>query len=225
MQYPGAQAAMPVQTETNSVSGRQQGPFVILTEEVQQRFGKRRFADAAVALPPHPCMLCDAAFGREEDWFQHVAGTHEGMQCYRQRLAYLCEQFDAVGRVTPQLWRHSIEAWTEEYVTGSVDWGCLHLGWNHPVPAAETARWLDPKTHGGELPLLSYTCFCECSECLAQWLRGRSRPWESLRAGTTQAEFQEEAHRVLVAVEVKPVLPGVAVAPWNCWPRSFSQTW
>ena len=106
---------------SRSQSGKQlrlQRPYVKLTALQKDRFVLRRFQVDPIALPPHPCMLCDAAFGAKDVLFQHMHDEHGGENEYRQRLVFLSAQFDAVGAVTPQLWRHATE----------VRLGCLQPG-------------------------------------------------------------------------------------------------
>ena len=51
------------------------------------------------------------------------------MREYRKRILYLVHRFDAVGAVPPQLWRHAVEACTEELITGSRELHCTYAGW------------------------------------------------------------------------------------------------
>ena len=115
------------------VAPRLQHVFVALTQAEQESSQLRCFSDVPTALPPHPCMLCTSAFGSVDALRAHVTDAHHGMRHYRQRLAYLCEQFEAVGQVKPQLWRHALEAYAEEYVTGSNEWSCHSVGWSPPL--------------------------------------------------------------------------------------------
>jgi hypothetical protein len=82
----------------------------------------RQWSDEAIALPPHPCMLCNCAFSTEAAWRKHVEDVHHGEAEYRKRLFYLASRFESVGATRPQLWRHVVDAFSEEYVTGSRDW-------------------------------------------------------------------------------------------------------
>ena len=177
-----------------SVGTRAQKEFVMLTPAEQRASQLRRFTDTPVALPPHPCMLCDAAFGREADWRVHVAVAHRGMCMYRQRLIYLSEQFGNVGRVPPQLWRHAVEAYTEEYVTGSNSWSCLHVGWL-PAPS-KAAEWT--QVEGQRQP--THKQYCDCAERIAKWLCGRCRPWADPPMAVPMGEVCAEAQRVVAEV-------------------------
>ena len=41
---------------------------------------------------------------------------------YRKRLFYLMTRLEGLEAGRPQLWRHTVEAFTEELVTGERDW-------------------------------------------------------------------------------------------------------
>ena len=81
---------------SDGVAPRLQREFVALTQAEKDDSQLRCFSDVATALPPHPSMLCNSAFGSAVDLRAHVTDKHHGMLHYRQRLAYLCEQFEAV---------------------------------------------------------------------------------------------------------------------------------
>ena len=120
---------------------RAQRPYVDLTGPGRPRCQMRRFDEEPIALPPHPCMLCEGvAFGRRDDWLVHVKETHHGLCEYRKQLSFLAQEFDSVGRVPPQLWRHVVEAFAEEYTTGAEEFSCQAVGWA-PPSSTEPYDW------------------------------------------------------------------------------------
>ena len=108
-----------------------QREFVALTQAEKEGSQLRCFSGVPTALPPHPCMLCNSAFGSADDLRAHITDKHHGMRHYRQRLAYLCEQFEAVGQVKPQLWRHALggsgDARSSRTCTNSDWWSAAYL--------------------------------------------------------------------------------------------------
>ena len=105
---------------SGSAGLRTQKPFVSF--EADGHSALREWCEEAVPLPPHPCMLCPSAFATSRALSQHVSRVHHGGDEYRKRMFYLLGCFECVGAAKPQLWRHVVDAFTEEYVTGSVDW-------------------------------------------------------------------------------------------------------
>ena len=53
---------------------REQRAYVSLTDDQKGRL--RRWDVEPTALPPHPCMLCDAAYGTEGLLSQHIEEKH-----------------------------------------------------------------------------------------------------------------------------------------------------
>ena len=82
----------------------------------------RTFSSDPLALPPYPCRLCSRNFGTEEAFQGHVAAEHAGCAEYRKRVIFLESSFAAVKPVPPQIWRHCVEACTEDLVSGSSSW-------------------------------------------------------------------------------------------------------
>ena len=76
---------------------RLQKPFVCLDPSTEGSL--QQWSDEPVALPPHPCMLCNADFATKSDWMAHVDADHHGICEYRKRLFYLACQFGSTGRV------------------------------------------------------------------------------------------------------------------------------
>jgi len=110
----------------------------------------RRFSKEPVALPPHPCMLCDAAFATKADLEHHVVARHAGVQEYRKRLFFLQSSFESIGPVPPALWRHSVEAFAEHFVTGSSDWPSCASSWESP--SGPKTPWDWGAAPGGRVP-------------------------------------------------------------------------
>ena len=105
---------------------RTQSPYIKLTDE--QKGSLRRWDVEPTPLPPHPCMLCSGAYATAAQLETHIRCSHGGLSEYRKRLFFLASQADAVGKVNPQLWRHIVEAFSEEFVTGEQDWPeCGHV--------------------------------------------------------------------------------------------------
>ena len=181
----------PQDAVAHGVEPRLQREFVALTQAEQEASQLRCFSEVPTALPPHPCMLCNSAFGSAEDFRAHVTDAHHGMRHYRQRLAYLCEQFEAVGQVKPQLWRHALEAYAEEYVTGSSDWSCHSVGWSPSLTGS--LPWTRVEGHG-QPTLRQYS---DCAVRIAKWLCSRCHPWVVPAVGVPLAELRAEGMRIV----------------------------
>ena len=192
----GGAASDPLSAVAPGVALRMQREFQALTQAEQEASPLRCFSDVPTALPPHPCMLCNSAFGSVLDLRAHVTDAHHGMRHYRQRLAYLCEQFEAVGQVKPQLWRHALEAYTEEYVTGSNEWSSHSVGWT--PPQGRSLAWT--RVEGQLQPTLRQ--YSDCAVRLAKWLCGRCHPWVVPSLGVPLAELR--AAGTLIVGDVAP---------------------
>ena len=94
--------------------------------ECGDRVGQERlFPIDGVSLPPFPCLLCDKNFGCQAHFLAHVDDAHCGMSEYRKRLFWLAKHG---GRpVRPTEWRHIVEAFSENFVTGSADWPACRI--------------------------------------------------------------------------------------------------
>ena len=107
----------------------------------------RCFSSDPLALPPYPCRLCSANFGTEAALQGHIAAEHAGEAEYRKRTLFLESSFAGVKPVPPQIWRHCVEACTEDLVTGSSSWSpCSRGSQEAPLPggdpsAAPAAWW------------------------------------------------------------------------------------
>ena len=151
---------------------RVQRPFVDLTAPGMPRYQMRRFDEEPVALPPHPCMLCEGvAFGRRDAWLEHVQDTHHGIGEYRQQLVFLSRQFDRVGRVPPQLWRHVADAFAEDYTTGAEDFSCNYVGWT-PPSSAEPYKW----SVAGDQRAPTSREYADCAGRIVKFICGKE-PW------------------------------------------------
>ena len=102
----------------------------------------RVFSNDATALPPFPCMLCEAAFAPKQDLAVHVRDCHCGLDEYRKRVIYLSRE--RLRPVTPQQWRNTVESHTEEYVIGADDWPKCES----ESAATSNSWWLPPDQCG-----------------------------------------------------------------------------
>ena len=93
----------------------------------------RSFDQAPSSLPPHPCRLCDESFATLDCLLSHLECRHHGFLEYRKELFFKQQQLDAVRRITPQEWRHCLEGFAEELVTGSSDWPQCPAYWKKGV--------------------------------------------------------------------------------------------
>jgi hypothetical protein len=82
-----AKAITAARASARSGAGRAQRPFVVIPES--DRGELRRWSVEPIALPPYPCMLCDAAFAERAEFDRHIVVHHHGWREYRKRLFYL----------------------------------------------------------------------------------------------------------------------------------------
>ena len=97
-------------------AGRRQKAYVVAEGDL------RSWSAEPGPLPPYPCQLCDQNFATRAFFHRHLEECHHGFDEYRKRLFYLMTRLEGLEAGRPQLWRHTVEAFTEELVTGERDW-------------------------------------------------------------------------------------------------------
>jgi hypothetical protein len=133
-------------------------------------------------------MLCSKNFGVKDAWLRHVDEEHGSLSDYRQRLFFLHQQFENVGPVAPQLWRHIVEAYSEDFTTGRPDWHGEFLGWTEGPDTSYT--W--PQLQG--IPPPTQADYAVCAERIVRGMCG-DKPWET---PTVNGRLLDEQSRSIV---------------------------
>ena len=185
---------------------RTQREYVSLS--ASQRGQLREWGAMPIALLPHPCMLCRASFVQKEDWRAHVRAEHHSVEEYRKRLFFLTEQIENMRPSRPQLWRHAVEAFAEEFVTGCDDWPKCNF-----VPQS-VASYAWPSCADPSVPLPDLQQYRTCARKILVQLN--PIPWHAqLSAEADVRRFAMEVSREELAPSSTEALPADGGGVWG----------